>query len=102
MVSELIEEKLRAAFQPDFLQIDNESHQHHSGLGTESHFRVVIVSGAFSTQTAVVRHRAVYSALKNELERGIHALALHIYTPQEWAARQGLTPTSPACRGGAA
>ena len=32
-----------------------------------------------------------------EMEKGLHALALHTYTPEEWAAL-GKAPDSPACQ----
>ncbi|MDF3935601.1 BolA/IbaG family iron-sulfur metabolism protein, partial [Pseudomonas citronellolis] len=44
------------------------------------------------------RHQKVYATL-GELMGQFHALALHTYTPEEWA-EQGAAPDSPTCRGG--
>ena len=52
----------------------------------------------FAGKRAVQRHQLVYRTL-GPLMQQIHALALHTYTPQEWAAT-GAAPDSPACRGG--
>ncbi|WP_440863323.1 transcriptional regulator BolA [Symbiopectobacterium purcellii] len=94
-----IQAKLRAAFTPTHLDVINESHQHRVPAGSQSHFKVVLVSDAFSGQRTIGRHRAVYATLAAELENGLHALALHTYTPQEWADAQGQAPKSPACGG---
>ena len=59
---------------------------------------VWIVSPAFAGLNAVKRHQKVYATV-GELMGQIHALALHTYTPEEWAA-QGTAPASPTCRGG--
>ncbi len=44
MIRERIEEKLRAAFQPVFLEVVDESYRHNVPPGSESHFKVVLVS----------------------------------------------------------
>lgn len=94
-----IEAKLRAAFAPTHLDVINESHQHRVPAGSQSHFKVVLVSETFSGQRTIGRHRAIYATLATELENGLHALALHTYTPQKWADAQGQAPKSPACGG---
>lgn len=85
-----------AALQPEHLEVLDESHMHSRGL--ETHYKAVIVSPQFDGLNAVKRHQKVYGAL-GELMSQVHALALHTYTPQEWAA-QGIAPDSPTCRGG--
>ncbi|MDH3388796.1 MAG: BolA/IbaG family iron-sulfur metabolism protein, partial [Gammaproteobacteria bacterium] len=67
--------------------------------GSESHFKVTIVSDTFRDQMLIKRHRMVNKTLEQEL-RQIHALALHTLTPEEWQARQGAVADSPRCRGG--
>ncbi|MGM0634281.1 MAG: BolA family protein, partial [Pseudomonadota bacterium] len=69
------------------------------GPATESHFKVTLVSDRFEGQRAVRRHQQVYGLLGEELDGGVHALALHLYTPEEWR-EQGKPPDSPDCRGG--
>lgn len=95
---ELITSKLQQALSPEVLQVENESHMH-SGPAAESHFKVTIVSRQFDGERLIQRHRAVNKALADELQM-IHALALHTYTPEEYAERGGYAPDSPACEGG--
>lgn len=85
-----------AALQPEHLEVLDESHMHSRGL--ETHYKAVIVSPLFAGLNAVKRHQKVYATV-GELMGQIHALALHTYTPEEWAA-QGVAPASPTCRGG--
>ena len=95
-----VESKLRSAFEPRFLEVVNESSQHSVPPGSETHFKVVLVSEAFSGKRSVQRHQQVYGTLREELAGGVHALALHTYTPEEWVRRQESAPPSPACLGG--
>ena len=39
MIREQIEEKLRAAFEPVFLEVVDESYRHNVPAGSESHFK---------------------------------------------------------------
>ena len=48
----------------------------------------------------MARHQLVYAALAAELKGGVHALALHTYTPAEWSSLGGAAPQSPDCMGG--
>lgn len=89
---------LRAAFSPTHLEVLNESHNH-SGPGGETHYKVVLVTPAFDGLRSVARHQRVYAQVQMEMQGGLHALALHTYTPAEWA-EAGAAPDSPACRGG--
>ncbi len=99
MLKDVIEEKLRAAFAVEHLTVENESHQHNVPAGSESHFKVVLVTPDFIEKRKVQQHQAVYQILKEELEGPVHALALHTYDPNSWAA-QGVAPDSPDCMGG--
>ena len=85
-----------AALQPEHLDVLDESHMH--SRGQETHYKAVIVSAQFAGLNAVKRHQRVYATL-GELMQRFHALALHTFTPEEWAA-QGVAPDSPTCRGG--
>ena len=91
--------KISAKFQPHFLAIENESHMHSSGRGDSSHFKVVIVSDVFEGLNKVTRHRKIYQFLAQDLQNGIHALALHLYTKEEWLALGQSFPKSPNCLG---
>lgn len=94
-----ITEKLRQAFQVQALQVENESHSHSVPKNSETHFKVVLVSDDFAGMRKIARHQAVYKVLSEELQNGVHALALHLYTGEEWADRE-TAPESPACMGG--
>lgn len=98
-VAELIERKVREALPVAHLALENESHQH-SGPATDSHFKLVLVSDAFSGLRLVQRHQKVYALLAEELAGPVHALALHTFTPEEWQARGAEAAASPNCRGG--
>jgi len=99
-IQQQIETRLREQFTPLHLEVNDESHMHDVPEGAQSHFRVVLVSEAFAGQPLLRRHRAVNAVLKQELAGGIHALALHTMTPEEWYARGGEAPQSPPCLGG--
>lgn len=93
-------EGLLQQFNPDFLEVVNESHQHSVPPNSETHFKVVLVSPSFDGKRKVARHQLVYAALAAQLEGPVHALALHTYTPGEWQERQQAAPQSPDCLGG--
>lgn len=98
MIRERIEEKLRAAFQPVFLEVVDESYRHNVPAGSESHFKVVLVSDRFTGERFLNRHRMIYSTLAEELSTTVHALALHTYTIKEWEGLQDTVFASPPCR----
>jgi len=95
-----ISEKLGAAFAVTHIQVENESHMHSVPANSETHFKVVLVSNDFDGKTKVARHQLVYRVLAEEMQSGVHALALHLYTEREWASRRASSPDSPQCLGG--
>jgi len=99
MIRETIEEKLKTAFEPSYLDVVDESYRHNVPAGAESHFKVVIVSERFNGERFLGRHRAIYGVLADELAGSVHALALHTYTQKEWEGLQDTVLASPACRG---
>ena len=83
-----LREKLIVALEPTRLDIVNESELHaghRSSPGTgESHFRILIVSPAFTGVSRVCRLRMVNDIIADELiAGGIHALALSTFAPGE-------------------
>ncbi len=90
-----IEQKLTKALAPERLDVINESHlhagHHHTSDGHhsefdgkgESHFRIRIVSAAFSGKSRLERHRAINLLLADELKEAIHALAIEANAPGE-------------------
>lgn len=95
-----IEGKLAQNFDLLHMEVVNESNNHNVPPGSESHFKVVLVSNGFEGQNLVARHRSVNKVLADELANSIHALALHTYTAQEWQTQNGTAPMSPPCLGG--
>jgi stress-induced morphogen len=94
-----IEQKLNERLAPSVLEVINESGMHGVPRGSETHFKVIVVSHAFEGKSPVERHRLVYDALDQELRAGVHALAISSRTPDEWA-RNGSVAASPPCLGG--
>jgi BolA protein len=84
---DIITTKLIAAFAPQSLRVEDESHHHqgHAGHrpGGETHFRLYIVSEAFRGKSRIERHRMINAALASELKDSVHALAIHAQAPGE-------------------
>ena len=84
----LIETRLTAALAPVSIDVRDDSAQHagHAGAAAGGHYHVTIVARAFAGKARVARHRMVYDALAEAMQRGIHALAITALTPEEAAA----------------
>lgn len=83
-----IEAKLRAAFAPTHLAVENESHLHegHGGAAEHardfgdaapSHLHIAITADALEGLSRLARHRAVMETIADEVEQ-LHALRLSI------------------------
>lgn len=94
-IKQSIETKLQDVFAPQRLEVINESHLHaghhhevsgqsvtYDGTG-ETHFRVRVVSDRFSGMSRLERHRSVNTLLTDELNSGLHALAIETAAPGE-------------------
>ena len=92
MLLEEIREILKVRFQPDHLEITDDSALHAGHTGSRksggSHYSAVIVSGSFTGKSLIERHRLVYDAVFSGRVGEVHALALKTYTPEEWARVQ--------------
>lgn len=100
MVYEKIEAKLINELQPSYLSVENESNRHNVPPGSETHFKIIIVSDKFNGERLLKRHQMVYKVLADELATKVHAIALHTYTGKEWQYLKETPPVSPPCRGG--
>ena len=80
-----IETELRAALQPEALEVLDDSHLHagHAGAREGRHFTVRMTSARFNGLSRLARHRLIYDALRNLIPRGIHALAIEARAPGE-------------------
>lgn len=75
-----------AILMPVSVDIIDESHKHAGHAGSRSgagHYVLRIVSPQFSGKSTVARHRMVYSALGELMQRDIHALNIQAFTPNE-------------------
>ncbi len=96
---EQIETRLKETFAPTHLVIENESHMHSVKPGSETHFKVVVVSPTFEGLSLVARQRRVNASLSELFAAGLHALTMKVATPAEWASSPEVL-ASPDCLGG--
>jgi BolA family transcriptional regulator, general stress-responsive regulator len=87
-VSSTVEQmrKKLAALSPKTLDITDDSASHAGHAGAKSgggHFFLTIVSDTFVGKTTMARHRMVYDALGDMMQREIHALSIKAYTAAE-------------------
>ena len=89
--------KLSESFTPSALQVLNESHMHNVPPGSETHFKVVVVSDAFEGVKLLDRHRLVNALLKDELAGPVHALSINAKTPAQWEKKYAVAarPANP-------
>lgn len=99
-IQEVVESRIAANIDCQHLDVVNESNQHNVPAGSESHFRVVLVSSEFEDEKLIDRHRRINKLLADLLATEIHALSLHVYTEEEWRNKHGDAPMSPPCHGG--
>ncbi|KAF6212915.1 hypothetical protein GE061_010625 [Apolygus lucorum] len=92
--------KISNALNPKHLDVINESSKHNAPAGSESHFKVVVVSEEFENKMPLQRHRIINQLLDHEIKNGIHALSIVTRTPKEWEASDQKVESSPNCRGG--
>lgn len=72
-------------FEPNKLEIFDESHLHAGHEGAKSgkgHFRVAIQSMKFVGRSQIERHKMVYRALEDLFKTDIHALSLDTKAPE--------------------
>ena len=83
--------KIEEALHPESLDVIDESaqhagHMHHPGgvePRGETHFRIKVVSAAFSGKSRLARHRIINALVEVELKEGVHALAIDARAPGE-------------------
>jgi BolA protein len=96
-------ERMRARLDvltPIEISIADESAMHAGHAGAASgggHYRMTLVSAAFTGQPRVKRHRLVYDALADLMQREIHALAMTLLAPDE--TQPSSAPFSPHTSG---
>lgn len=95
-IREVLEENLK----PIHLEVVNESYMHNVPKGSESHFKVLVVSEKFDNLPLIKRHRLINDLVKQKLKGDfVHALSIEAKTAKQWDPDYKLEP-SPNCRGG--
>ena len=81
-----IQALLELAFEPESLNVEDDSARHAGHAGAKSglgHFNVAIVSAHFNGMKMLERHRAVYAALDDMMKTDIHALSIDAIASDE-------------------
>jgi len=83
ITAQVLQQRLQERLSPTQLEVLDESAAHlghagQDGTGAGTHFRVRIASPLFEGRPKVARHRLVYDALRDFIDRdhGVHALAI--------------------------
>jgi BolA protein len=83
--ADLIRERL-GTLEPETYTLEDESAQHRGHAGAASgggHFHLTLVSPKFRNLSTLARHRLVYEAMGDLMQREIHALSITALTPEE-------------------
>jgi len=86
MTTELIKRLLTETFNPELLEITDNSAAHAGHAGAQSgggHYHVTIIADAFAGKSLVQRHQMVYKALGDMMKEQIHALGINALSPSE-------------------
>ena len=77
------------------LKIINESFMHNVLKGSESHFKIVVVTNDFNNISIIQRHKLIYKTLDNLMNK-IHALSIHAFNEEEFKLKP-IILDSPEC-----
>jgi BolA protein len=83
---ERLTDRLNRAFEPERLEVVDDSHHHAGHAGAEDgrgHFSVLLVSSRFAGLGSLKRHRMVYEAVGDMMTTDIHALSIEALAPGE-------------------
>jgi len=83
---EEITRRLKEAFDPETLGVEDESYLHEGHAGAKDgrgHYRVLIISSKFEDKSMIDRHRMIYRTLDDMMALEIHALAIDAWSPGE-------------------
>ena len=97
---ERIENELSKAFSPTALIVEDESVHHHVPQDAQTHFKVTMAAKGFTGLSLIKRHQLLNKLLRNEFDTGMHALSMHLYSPEEWEMKKDDAPKSPPCKDG--
>ena len=83
--ADLIHERL-AVLAPESVSLEDQSAAHKGHAGAASgggHFQLTLVSPRFTGLSTLARHRLVYEAMGELMQREIHALSITALSPEE-------------------
>jgi len=83
VIEKKIKEIINDTLHPSVLSIINESFMHNVPKGSESHFKLIVVSNEFKELNNVKRHQLVYKTL-DEIMNKIHALSIYAFDIDEY------------------
>lgn len=79
-LADRIRAKITQAFNPEHIEVINESHLHKGHAGDdgtgETHYKLMIVSKTFKGKSRVERQKEIHKVLAHELSTQIHALSI--------------------------
>ena len=84
------EERIRqrlAVLAPEVVEVVDESAFHVGHEGAKSgggHHRLTVISPRFAGKSAMARHRMIYDALRDLMQKDIHALSIRALSPDEF------------------
>ncbi|TXF10754.1 BolA family protein [Pelomicrobium methylotrophicum] len=84
------EERIRqrlAVLAPEVVEVVDESAFHVGHEGAKSgggHYRLTVISPRFAGKSAMARHRMIYDALRDLMQKDIHALSIRALSPDEF------------------
>jgi stress-induced morphogen len=97
------EQRLRKLLKDRFpdaeISLENESSSHAVPPGSETHFKLLIISAEFASHSRIERSRMVQNLLQAEFGSGLHALSIRAITPDEANRGAGEGFVSPHCLG---
>ena len=75
-----------ACLAPERIELydDSGAHVGHAGAQGGGHYQIVVVSARFAGASPIQRHRMVYDALADLMQRDIHALSIRAFAPDEF------------------
>ncbi len=83
-IEQILRQRL-APLAPSQFEFADDSHRHagHAGAREGGHYRLTIVSSAFTGKNTVARHREVFALVGDLMRTRIHALGIRAYSPEE-------------------
>ena len=77
------------------LKIINESLMHNVPEGSETHFKIVVITNDFNNLSIIKRHKLIYKTLDHLMSK-IHALSIHAFNEEEFKLKP-IILDSPEC-----